>query len=211
MIRHKLFFTNITKEENWINRTIAQGYRLEQVIPGRYKFQKLTDVSNLPLVRIDYRTFSSQEQFTDYLTLYEDYGWRHIAGNRSEGIQYFEKTRADCQEEIFSDSISKASRYRRIFNLQIALFAVNLSLLVIMFCTGLFHLPSFSNWKELYYTPGLWQMNGGQFLLAFLFETPFAIGRAFGGLASLLFFIIVVCFGFFGCKAFYHYWKEKKL
>ncbi len=211
MIRHKLFFTNITREENWINRIIAQGYRLENVIPRRYKFKKTTHVSNLPLVRIDYRTFSSLEDFTDYLTVFEDYGWHHIAGNRSGGIQYFEKTHADCQEEIFSGSISKANRHRRLFNLEIVLFAANLSLLVISICSGLFYLPSFSTWRDLYRTPGLRQMSGGQFALAFLFETPFAIARAFGGTAIILFFIIAACFCFFGCKTFYRYWKEKKL
>lgn len=45
---------------------------------------------------------------------FEDYGWRHIAGNRSEGIQYSEKMHPDCQEEIFSASTSKGNRYRKI-------------------------------------------------------------------------------------------------
>lgn len=48
MIEHRLFFVNITKEEAWINRIIAQGCRPENFIPGRYKFQRLKTMISLP-------------------------------------------------------------------------------------------------------------------------------------------------------------------
>ena len=40
MIRHRFFFKNIQKEEDWINRFVAQGYRLKNLTLGRYQFEK---------------------------------------------------------------------------------------------------------------------------------------------------------------------------
>lgn len=222
MKKFKLFI-NIDKEEAWINSIIAQGYRLKKVSSlGQYVFEELPSADTLenpssegeppenflPLVRMDFRTFSKKEDFTDYLTLFEDAGWRHIAGKKSEGSQYFEKMYPDCQEEIFSDSASKAGRYRRISSAWLMLFAAYLPLVIIY--TDPVGSPSFSTWKELFYTPGLWDMSGAKFLLAFLFELPFALGRAIGGLFPLMLLIIVICYGYFSLKTFYWYRKEKK-
>lgn len=220
MTKHRLFFSNITKEEAWINRMIRQGFRLKKVSWGRYEFEPLhlpdslettqsREKDFLPLVRIDFRTFSKKSDFADYLALFEDYGWNHIAGNKSNGIQYFEKMRPDCQEEIFSDSLSKAGRYWRISCLWLGLLALYLPLLVI-YSGSLLHFPSLSNWKELYYTPGLWDMEGPRFWAAFLFETPFAAGRALGGFFPLFLLVMSICYGFFALKALYWYWKEKE-
>jgi len=47
-------------------------------------------------IRIDYRTFNDQISFADYLALFEDSGWRHLAGTRRSGTQYFLRLRADA-------------------------------------------------------------------------------------------------------------------
>lgn len=221
MKKYKLFI-NIDKEEAWINTIIAQGYRLTKVTLGQYVFEKLpsTDTPEnpsskveaeenfLPLVRMDFRTFSKKEDFMDYLTLFEDAGWHHIAGNKSEGNQYFERMRPNCQEEIFSDSASRAGRYRRISNMWQMLFAAYLPLVIIYMNSA--ESSSFSGWKDLFYTPGLWDMSGAKFLLAFLFELPFALGRALGGLFPLILLIMVIFYGYFSLKTFYWYRKERK-
>lgn len=222
MTKYKLFI-NIDKEEAWINSIIAQGYRLKKVSSlGQYVFEKISSTDTLgnlpsedettenflPLVRMDFRTFSKKEDFMDYLTLFEDAGWRHIAGKKSEGSQYFERMRPDCQEEIFSDSASRAGRYRRISSAWLMLFAAYLPLVIIY--SDSWESSSFSSWKDLFYTPGLWDMSGAKFLLAFLFELPFALGRAFGGLFPLMLLVIVICYGYFSLKTFYWYRKERK-
>ncbi len=231
MTKFKLFI-NIDKEEAWINNIISQGYRLKKASCGKYVFEELpTDNSAetssstnkeekipqpgntdrerfLPLVRMDFRLFSKKEDFMDYLTLFEDYGWRHISGSKSEGNQYFEKTRPDCQEEIFSDSPSKAARYRRISSSWLTLFAIYLPLVVIYWNN--FHLPSPTGWKGLFYTPGLWELSGAKFLLAFLFELPFALGRMIGGVFPLMLLVIAICYGYFSLKTLYWYRKETK-
>lgn len=221
MRKYRLFFTNISKEESWINQITAQGYRLKKIAPflGQYVFEEIhsiTENSSLqelsktekffPQVRIDFRIFSKQENFKDYLNLFEDYGWRHIAGTKSSGFQYFEQTHADCGDEIFSDSLSRAGCYRRISNFWLESVILYLPLLIMFSSSGRL-IPDLHDWKEWYYTPGLWEMTGKNFWAAFLFETPFALGR---GLSATLFLILLICYGYFGLKTLYYYQKEKR-
>ncbi len=223
MIRHRFFFKNIQKEEDWINRFVAQGYRLKNLTPGRYQFEKQasskpmenlssengSQQSCLPLVKIDFRTFSNLADFKDYLASFENAGWHHIAGNRSEGPQYFEKKRPDCSQEIFSDSNSSANRYRRITYLNFGLFSVHLALLIVIFTNLQFAILSISSWKELYHTPELWKLTGLQFWGAFLRETPLALIR--GGFPILIITIFIFYFGFPVLSSLYWSWKEKRI
>lgn len=225
MIKHRIFI-NIDKEEAWINSIITQGYRLKRATSfGKYIFEEFPAKGGasfpkgearsespkgedfLPLVRMDFRTFSKKQDFTDYLTLFEDAGWHHISGSKSEGNQYFERLRPDCQEEIFSDSASKAGRYRRLSEMWMMLFAAYLPLLIVYL-----NAPplTVSSWKELFYTPGLWELSGARFWAAFLFELPFALGRAIGGFFPLILLVIVICFAYFSLQTFYWYRKEQK-
>ncbi len=117
------------------------------------------------------------------------------------------KKRPDCLDEIFSDSPSKAARYRRISSMWLMLFAAYLPPLIIYSNASLSPAPS--RWKDLFYTPGLWEMSGGRFLLAFLFELPFAPGRTIGGLFPWMLLVIVICFAYFSFRTFYWYRKEQ--
>lgn len=206
---------NIDREEAWINDIISQGYCLKQVrtSTGRYEFEE-TDTAEhqkfLPNVRIDFRTFKKQEDFEDYLALFEDCGWHHICGTKSNGVQYFEKMRPDCGDEIFSDQYSRAERYRKMANVWLGILPSYIALMIVFTTTGLTNAPQITSWKELYYTPGLWDMTGARFAGAFLFETPFALGRAFGCIYPLLLLIIVLCYAYFALSALYWYQKEKK-
>lgn len=221
MRKYRLYFTNISKEETWINQITAQGYHLKKIVPflGQYEFEKIDSAIDnpasekpsktenfLPQVRIDFRIFSKQKDFTDYLNLFEDYGWRHITGTKSSGFQYFEQTHPDCDDEIFSDTFSRAGCYRRISNFWLESVILFLPLLIMFSSNGRL-IPDFQHWKEWYFTPGLWEMSGRNFWAAFLFETPFALGR---GLSAALFLILLICYGYFGLKAFYYYQKEKR-
>ena len=231
MTKFKLFL-NIDKEEAWINSIITQGYRLKNVSWGQYVFEELPPGANvenevsetaqaenphsegrntepfLPLVRMDFRIFSKKEDFIDYLMLFEDYGWHHVAGKKSEGNQYFERMRSDCLEEIFSDSPSKAARYRRISSNWLMMFALYLPLFIIYWNN--FHFPFHSGWKDFFYTPGLWELSGSKFLLAFLFEMPFALGRMVGGIFPLMLLVLAIGYGYFSLKTLYWYRKETK-
>lgn len=139
--------------------------------------------------------------------MFEDSGWQHVGGSMSSGLQYFEQIGTDSGEDIFSDRVSKAERNKRVANLLLGLAAVYLPVLFAFYLTGLFKLPRISSWKELYYTPGLWEKTGLDFVGAFLFETPFVLMRNFAGFLSLL---IVLLWLYFGISALYWYYKEKK-
>lgn len=206
MIKHKLFVVNIGKEEAWIGKYINQGYRLINVVYGRYQFEKCENPNVTPKVKLDFRTFNKQEEFNDYLAMFEDSGWRHIAGSKSNGVQYFEQMNVNSTNDIFSDNESKAGRYKRISKMWISFFVAYLPVIVVFSTTGIFDFHKLYNLKELYYTPGLWEKTGANFWKSFLFETPFALGRGFAG---FLFLAIVLVYAYFGIKSLYWYRKEK--
>lgn len=208
MVKHKFFIYNVKKEEDWLENYRQQGYRLISVktSTGRYEFEKVDDKAFIPKVKIDFRTFKKRDEFENYLAIFEDFRWHHIAGTKSNGVQYFEQMGPDADDDIFSDEVSKAERYKRISNMWLELFVVYLPILIVFKTSGIFDFSKILRLKELYYTPGLWEMRGAAFWGAFLFETPFALGRGFVG---LLFLLIVLMYAWFGIKALYWYKKEK--
>lgn len=214
MTKGKWFLINIEKEEKWINQWIHRGYRLKNVRTGirQYVFEEaLQDEKegehSLYEVKMDFRTFEKEADFQDYLALFEDSGWRHVAGTKSGGVQYFERMNDSATEDIFSDTCSKAERYKRMANMWLSLAVLFLPALIVFWQKGLLDIGRLFHMKELYYTPGLWEMTGRQFLMAFLFETPFALGRCMTGLPFL---ILLIGYAFCGCKALYWSRKEKK-
>ncbi len=210
MKKYKLFSVNLKKEENWIQSIIEQGYRLKRKSPWSacYEFEPSEEKNFIPIVRIDYRLFKKREEFEDYIMMFEDSGWKHIGGTKNSGCQYFEKSKKDASEDIFSDQSSKAERYKRISNNWLSIMIAYLPIVIVFISTGIFKIDSFFHLKELYYTPGLWELSGFSFWRAFLFETPFALMRGFSG---WLFIAMIFLYGLFGLKALYWYHKEKKL
>lgn len=206
MKKRKLFLMDIKKEEEWINQQIEQGYQLVH-IGAFYDFEKCEASDMMHIVRIDFRIFNKKADFESYVALFEDSGWHLIRGSKSSGCQYFEKVREDAVDDIFSDSVSKSDRYRRISSYWLNIFVAYIPLLVVFQLNGLFSIQRVLHPKDFYYTPGLWEKVGKDFWDAFLFETPFALGRAFGG---LLFLFLILIYAFFSLKALYWYRKEKQ-
>jgi Protein of unknown function (DUF2812) len=183
------FFFDFDKEENWLQKMAAKGWQLESVFLT-YTFRKTTP--DTPLIRMDYHAFYSQSRYQDYLTLFEDSGWKHIAGYKSMGMQYFMRIRDDASEDIFSDTASKAGRYKRVSEMWLSLFVCyivifssfisNSSLMTMLHY--IFH-P-----ETAFLTPGLWSLTGSDFWSAFFKELPFAFPR----IIFPLFFILFVAF-----------------
>ena len=169
-------FINYSKEEKWLNEMSKKGYEVTSNSFG-YTFRSINpdDIT----YRIDYRTFKNKKDFIDYCTIFEDSGWKHILGSKYSGKQYFKKVSDKCDEDIFSDNISKANRYKRASNIWLRFSRIYLVLLIVFALTGVININAFINPKELYLTPGLWEETGIRFLIKFLFETPFALGRGF--------------------------------
>jgi hypothetical protein len=186
------FFIDCDKEEKWLNEMAKRGYELENVFFG-YKFRSVKPENST--IRIDYRTFKKKGEFIDYCILFEDSGWKHIAGSKYSEAQYFKRIDMNNEEDIFSDVISKAGKYKRLFDIRMALASTYVLLSVSVISTkfaGHINDLSMLNPKLLYYTPGLWERTGVAFWGGFLFETPFAVMRGFLWLMPLI-AVIYIC------------------
>ena len=186
MKKFKLFL-NYEKEERWLADMASQGYHLKEVGFG-YSFESAPPEQ--VVIKIDYRRFKKEQDFLDYLALFEDSGWQHISGTKNIGFQYFKKTNSDSTEDIFSDTTSRAGRYKRLSDRSLALF------FPFLFISSMLgdKVFGFLNPKTLYLTPGLWEMSGSEFWKHFWFETPFALMR---GLPPLIMALCAILFAIF--------------
>ena len=177
MKKFKVFW-NFDNEERWLNEMAARGHLLSRA-GFRYTFAPCEPGS--AVVRVDYRPSMSEEDFADYIELFQDAGWRHCSGKRGGGPQYFVASSARADPDIFSDRASRAQRYQRSITAHSALFVPLLVVTFILWTNGgLFSAP-----RQWYLTPGLWEMQGLEFIRAFTFETAFVIVRVGGPLLLL--------------------------
>jgi hypothetical protein len=170
-------FLDMEKEEAWLSDMSARGwyfrhrgllgYSFSPGTFGRYHYQ------------IDYRDFKTRDDYLDYLALLQDAGWIHVDGTRWSGAQYFTPENRDATQQLFSDNASRAARYRRLSVAWAMILIICVPLLVFAIIQGAFTFSALLNPEQFYYTPGLWEKEGLDFLGALLFETPFALGRGY--------------------------------
>ncbi|MED0971623.1 DUF2812 domain-containing protein [Bacillus paramycoides] len=186
------FFVDFEKEEKWLEEMAWKGYHLKSNTFGyRFKIAEPEDAT----IKIDHRIFNRQSDFINYCTLFEDSGWKHIAGNWWSGTQYFQKIDEGSEDDIFSDEMSRAGKYKRLSKTFLELAICYLPILILFMFSKTIDLGAILNPRDLYLTPGLWDKQGAAFLGSFLFETPFALMRGFFWL-----FIPVVIGMFFVCS-----------
>lgn len=174
-------FMDIQKEEKWLNEMAQKGWLCKRLgWFGTYYFEKAESADQV--IRIDYQTFKSKEAKNRYIELYEEYGWKHLGGRETH---YWLKP-ADGIDELFSDDASQKAYLRRLLEYYGMFMVFFFVMTMVMFES----LSQYRNPKDAYLTPGLWEKEGGQFLFAFLFETPFALFR-FG---TPWFFLIFLAF-----------------
>ncbi|MGT2929916.1 DUF2812 domain-containing protein [Streptococcus dentasini] len=91
MKKYRVFFYNLKQEEEWINAIQKGGYRLTAVNPllFRYTFEKLHEEDFVKPVRLDFRSKMTSEDFQEYLTLFNDSGWKFIYGDKWAGKNIF--------------------------------------------------------------------------------------------------------------------------
>ncbi|MFS0646480.1 DUF2812 domain-containing protein [Siminovitchia sp. 179-K 8D1 HS] len=198
------FFIDFEKEEKWLEQMANDGYHLQNILFG-YQFQK--GVPETATIKMDFRKFNKKEDFIDYCTMFEDSGWKHLAGTKSSGFQYFKKIDDTAGDEIFSDNHSKAARYKRVANMFFESAISFIPLLVVFYLTDIMNFKALINPKELYFTPGLWDKTGASFWFSFLFETPFALMR---GLAWSFVPLAIISYLFFGYKSNQLYLQNNK-
>lgn len=167
-------FIDFEKEEAWLNQKSDEGHLLHKA-GLLYTFRPVEP--GTATVRVDYRPQMSRVDFADYLTLFSDTSWTHLAGSRSGGPQYFASFSGDANADIFSEPVSKIQRYRRAITMSAALLLPLLVVVISLASLGSITLDSFLAPRDWYLTQGLWQMGGWEFARAFLFETPFVVLR----------------------------------
>ncbi len=199
MTKWKPFF-DFHKEELWLADMSRNGYRLIKYVNGYYTFDYSNDRTEYTY-KIDYRTFYKVKDYRNYCTLFEDSGWKHIAGSQWSGSQYFVKIRSNAGDDIFSDNLSRAGRYKRISYLWLSF--------VLCYSFILYAIIAYKtiNINQFYLTPGLWDMNGWNFFKAFVFETPFALLRLF---PFVIYPVLIAYYAYFAIKSLTLYKKEMK-
>lgn len=208
MKKLRLFF-DYDKEEKWLHSMAQKGWALKNVL-FTYTFQKTPPEDTA--IRIDFRLFKRKKDYLDYIALFEDSGWQHIAGYKSLGAHYFKKNREQANEDIFSDVASKAGRYKRASDMWLMMFVCYLPIILSLYIstiTGFVssqhsspHHSLLSDLKSLYFTPDLWQMHGSRFWQHFLFETPFVLLRTIP-VFLLIIFLFSFVFYAFRCRNLY--------
>lgn len=203
IVKHKIFIVDIEKEQDFIDSYIEKGYKLKYVNNNTFKyiFEKCDD-EFIPKIRIDYRTFKKKDEYTEYISMYEDAGWKQIKGSKNSGIHYFEQITPDTTDDLFSDKQSYSELYKRMFAYSIS--CLSFYAIMIFILHNQFNTTIFTNPKNLFFTPGLWDATGIKFAAGFMFELPFVILR--NGAPFLLFLssiLFIACA--FKCKK-----KEKE-
>lgn len=166
------FFADFDKEEQWLRDMARQGYHF---VKKGFSYKFVHGEPSDTQFRIDFRKFKRQSDYEDYCALFEDSGWERMVGTKSSGYQYFKKN--NTTEDIFSDTRSKAGRYKRLSEMWMTLFICYLPLFIIFGMTGKINISELADFKSLYYTPGLWEKSGAAFWMSFIFETPFVLMR----------------------------------
>lgn len=172
MKKFKLF-TSYSEEEKWLSEQSNLGWEL---IKKRafYTFRKKSQ--QFLVYGVDYRTFKNKEDYQDYLNLFDDAGWNHVAGNLRSGEQYFYAyPQKERDLSIFSDRKSSQFRYRKktIRCLQ----RITAIVLYMAYASWLnfFDFRMILQPSRAFLTPGIWGKSGEAFWNAFLFELPFAL------------------------------------
>lgn len=177
----KLFFS-FKKEEAWLDSMSVQGWHLNNTPGLFYTFKKGKPEKRIH--KIDFQHFKRSEDFHEYIEIFKDSGWYCIDPHKSGNNYYFYTISEDSQKDIFSDETSRAQHYLRYArNLMYTMFICFVPYL------GLYASGTFKVKKISYLTPGLWEMQGMEFIKHFFFETPFVIFRLVGSYLPLILMI----------------------
>lgn len=177
-------FSNAQKEEQWLNKMLQKGWQFKNVNAFNvYSFEETSNKEQI--LRLDCQSFASEQKFQQYKALYEEFGWVHLGGSRLSTLQYWLNSN-NKDDSLFSDQFSEKHYLQRLSKIYGAYACFCLFTTFCVFQNS----TQFLTIKDAYYTPGLWDKNGFDFLGDFLFETPFAITR-FGSPWLMLLFGLV--------------------
>lgn len=197
-------FVDFEEEEKWLGEKAKEGWILKK----RGIFYKFEKIAPDELVySVDYRRFNSKDEYINYITMYKDFGWKHILGSRYSLEQYFvAKNNIDNPPRMYSDDDSNAKRYRKRGEgaLVGAVVYISLFMVITKNYIGIKNFEWLIHPSSAFFTPGLWDKVGAEFLRAFLFELPFAFFRILS-IVFILGFIIYML-----VMSYWYFKLEKK-
>ena len=194
-MRKLKMFTDYDDEEKWLSEMSIAGWKLVNK-NFFYKFEK-NDEENINYA-VDFQDYMSRADYINYITMFEDFGWKHIAGSRFGGEQYFVNESDERGDSIFSDRESSAKRYRK-KGIQSLISAITFMILYLITIPNN-NFGYILNPKSAFLTPGLWERTGGAFWGAFLFELPFAALRFISIVFIVIYIIRSTVYGFWYLK-----------
>lgn len=180
------FFSSPEKEEAWLESMAEQGWFLTRVT-GFYRYVFTQGQPEKRSYKIDYRTFRKADDRADYLAMFADSGWQAVQPKEMNGAFYFRSPEGSARRDIFSDDVSRAQRNLRYAQISACSILPSFLPFIVIYLSGNFGMSDVG-----YLTPGLWQMQGLNFVFHFLFETPFVIMRS--GILPLLPFSLMLFF-----------------
>ena len=193
-------FLSIEKEESWLEEMSRQGWHLIKTPGVTYTFEKGEPEERV--YKIDFRFFNKQDELDEYTSMFEDSGWQPIDPRKSRNNFYFYTQKTHANKDIFSDEASKAQRNFRYASYTFYTFLIVSIPYLVLYLNG-----TISPTNLGYLTPGLWNMQGFDFIRHFLFETPFVIGRIIGGYLPL---VILLAASLFLMRSYFQYIKKSR-
>ncbi|RWZ60602.1 DUF2812 domain-containing protein [Halobacillus fulvus] len=122
----RLFFAwQDQAEEKWLTDMAEQGLLFSKYQFGLYTFHKSEPADYV--YKLDYKA-SSDQDFEEYVTIFEDAGWEHV--DRFHGWHYFRKLKSISEEEpaIYSDHSSESQKYKSLVNFLIPIFLMTVAI-----------------------------------------------------------------------------------
>lgn len=116
------FYLDYEKEEAWINEMAAQGWHLEKFSVGRFTFKK--GEPGAFIYRNEFLSGMQVSEREEYLEFLADSNVTivHTFG----GWIYMKRATADGPFRIYTDKKSKISYYKRMLNVWLLFFAINI-------------------------------------------------------------------------------------
>ncbi|AMX00568.1 DUF2812 domain-containing protein [Rummeliibacillus stabekisii] len=117
------FYLDFEKEEKWINEMARKGWHLEKFLLGRFTFIKGDPGESI--YRNEFITGMSHQEKKEYFEFLKDSGITIV--HEFGGWVYMKKAAVEGPFEIYTDTKSKIDYYKRILNIFLLLFFLNVS------------------------------------------------------------------------------------
>ncbi|GGE71907.1 DUF2812 domain-containing protein [Priestia taiwanensis] len=133
-------FDNFTKEEQWLQQLLQDGWILTNYDSDDteencdYVFEPIKhEEQKEGTYKIDYRSFSNEDDFEEYISLFEETKWTVIKKKLNEPRRIFYTEIQNKNSDIFSDSESYIEREKERMSNSLQNIIIGTSMFIILF------------------------------------------------------------------------------